>query len=774
MRGVFLRWWVLGSSALTMKRILLLSVIFLLGSIALLYGYAALTTESLPLSLSAHELNAPSEREKRLQGLIKATVLDRHGRYLAVTRDAAFNITTYTNLQELPSFLIQALLFSEDKRFYNHDGLDWIARSTALYQNIRAFSAMRGARTITEQVVSLLHKRPRSLLTRLREGIEARALERRFSKEEILEFYINQVPFARKRRGFQQAARLYFARDLTTLSHKELLALVVILRAPSAFDLPRGEKSVLLRLENLLSRMVAHRLISEAERSEILSLPLEVRPEEPLIHAEHFVRHVLSSTLRQGDVLPPVLKTSLDGVLQSRVESLLQMRINDLARKGVTDGAVLIVENVTGAIRAYVNGGASFGKEQGSQIDAIQSPRQPGSTLKPFVYAAAIERGWHGATMLRDEPLYEGVGAGVHDFKNYSRIFYGPIRLREALGNSLNIPAIHAIKFVQNGRFLEYLHALGFNTLTKDADYYGDGLVLGNGEVKLYELVQAYRVLAQRGVFTPLVWIDAPKVQISHAQFAQVSTPVFSPPTTSIISDILADPYARSREFGGSHSLLRFPVETAVKTGTSTDYRDAWALGYTDRYTVGVWLGDLERRSMHEVSGATGSVLVLRSVFRELYKSEPRSKLWRDKSLRRKAICAKTGELAHGSCARSEELFHESMVVKQPESRRLRSAQEHKNTIGTAKISFPTPGLLIARDPRIPDDRESIDLRIASLCPHADSVSWRVDGSQLGVSTAEHGRITWPLSVGRHTFQAACCRGIVCGVYSAEVAVRVR
>ena len=274
------------------------------------------------------------------------------------------------------------------------------------------------------------------------------------------------------------------------------------------------------------------------------------------------------------------------------------------------DGAALVVDNRTGEVLAWVSESLSAGESQG-WVDAVTVRRQPGSALKPFLYALAMEMGWTAATIIEDSPLAEAAGSGLHNFHNYSRTYYGPLRLRVALGNSLNTPAVRTIQFTGTERFLLWLRSLGISGLNKSAEFYGHGLALGDGEVSLFELVQAYSVLPRHGAFLPLRTVSE-----RHLPPGELSQ-VIGPATAAIIGDILSDPQARRLEFGEGH-LLRFPVQTAVKTGTSTDHRDCWAVGFSDRYTAGVWMGNLDHRPTRGVTGAIGPALVLRAIFAEL------------------------------------------------------------------------------------------------------------------------------------------------------------
>ncbi|MDM8569127.1 DUF2304 family protein, partial [Thiotrichales bacterium HSG1] len=280
--------------------------------------------------------------------------------------------------------------------------------------------------------------------------------------------------------------------------------------------------------------------------------------------------------------------------IQSITQQILDQQIQNIF--SVKHGAVLVVDHQTGEVLAWVNAGKP---SERSQIDAITTPRQPGSTLKPFLYGLALEKGWTAATLINDVPLAEAVGTGMHSYHNYSRHYYGAISLREALGNSLNIPAIRTIQQFGVETFLHRLHQLGMTSLTAAPEHYGDGLALGNGEVTLFELVQAYTVLANNGFFQPLkVLRDAPTSDVQTIFNSQIS---------SIITDILSDPEARRLEFGNG---LRLPLQTAIKTGTSSDYRDAWTVGFNYKYKVGIVLGNLYQQPMSQVSGASGPALI--------------------------------------------------------------------------------------------------------------------------------------------------------------------
>ena len=702
----------------------------------LLYLAAALFAGALGLALATS--SALPVEPPRLPEISEDTAepryLDRSGVPLAVSYQDEWNVHDRVALHELPERLKLAFLGAEDKRFFEHGGADWWARLSAVVQNVAAFRAVRGASTITEQVVRMIHPRPRTLWSRWLEGFEAHRLEQEFSKERILEFYLNQVPYARNRRGVKQAAREYFDRDLDTLNTKEMLALAVLIRSPSRLDLHRGTNEIEAPIARLSELLVQSGVITSAEVERIPLETLRVTPPTLEVDAAHFVRFA-----RRNRFSGSIVQTTLDASLQRRATQILEQRINDIRHLDVTDGAAIVVYHQTNEILAWVNAGG-FEQLEGGQIDMVTTPRQPGSTLKPFVYALALEKGWTAATLIEDAPLKEAVGNGLHSFRNYSRRYYGPIRLREALGNSLNVPAIETIRFTGRGAFHERLRELGVESLRQHPDFYGDGLVLGNGELTLLELVSAYAVLARGGAHQPLRWSKDDST-------VRETREVFTPAVSSVIADILSDPDARTLEFGSS-SVLSLPRQTAVKTGTSNDYRDAWVVGFSDRFTVGIWMGNLDRRPMREVTGSVGPALVLRSLFSELHRHREASPLFLSRQLRQTHICRESGLLPTDACPIGTEWFRADQTP-------IGQCRLHRDTVQIAarsgdammpRVTQPSPGLHLAMDPRIPDEVERFELTL-DRTPKDARIEWFVNDAPLESPL-------WPLARGRHVARA--------------------
>ncbi len=666
----------------------------------------------------------------------KMQILDRDDAPLTVTYQNRWNIHDYLPLHEIPVLLQQAFIASEDRRFWDHHGVDRRARVHAAFQNLRALKAVRGASTITEQVVRLWRPRPRTLWSRWLEGWEAVQLEKTFSKGQILECYLNQVPYAAQRRGVAQAARYYFDRDPDTLSLKEMLALAVMVRAPGRLDVHKNPNILDRPIRLLAHRLQQDGVIDSAQTALLSKIPLHPRPASPMVRAEHFVHHLLNTHSPSRTLSLRRLRTTLSTPLQCSVQKILDHRLRDLQELGVQNGAVLVADHQNNQILAWVNGGVSLKDVTESWIDAVTTLRQPGSTLKPFLYALSLEKGWTAATLLDDLPLAAPVGNGLHAYQNYSRTCYGRLPLRHALGNSLNTPAVRAIQFVGVPDFLVCLDKLGIRSLRKHPEFYGEGLALGNGEITLLELVGAYGALANRGVYRPLRAIR------DDALPPTKGVRVFSPETSSLIAHILSDPNARRLEFGQG-SLLRFPVQTAVKTGTSSDYRDAWAVGFNDRYTVGAWIGNLDHRPMNGVTGAAGPALILRSVFAELNRNRQTRPLFLSPRLVKADICRESGLPADSACTSVTEWF---VAGTEPEKQ---PASEPVQT--RPRLQSPTPGLRMAMDPRIPDASEAFPFQVSQLPANA-SVDWYVDGEPAATTTTPD--YLWPLSRGSHQVMA--------------------
>lgn len=662
-------------------------------------------------------------------------VLDRSGKPLTFSYKNSWNNQDVVALHEIPEVMQQAFIISEDRRFFEHNGVDWVARGNAFWQKTQGSRFSRGASTITEQVVRMLHPHRRSYWAKWIEGLEAMSLESKVNKADILEFYLNQVPYVSNRRGVVQAARFYFNRNINSLNIKEILSLVVLVRAPSKFDLYSNQVQIDDAIKRLALVLQKRGIIDQKAVDNLDGYKLDLDKMELLVEAPHFVDYVRRSEA-YNLVNNSKITTTIDGNLQIFINDLLKNRLTNLLNKNVNNAAALVADHETGEVLAWVVVGSeceeSNNQAKGCKIDMVTIPRQPGSALKPFLYAAALEKGWSAATIIDDSPYSEKVKNGIHHFHNYSKGYYGKVSMRTALGNSLNIPALHAAAFITPQKYLPILHDLGFASLRQSADFYGDGLALGNGEVTLFELVQAYATLANRGKFRPL------KIAFNQQIFDKEKQ-IYSPETASLIGNILSDPWARSLEFGRG-SVLNLPTQTAVKTGTSTDYRDAWAVGYNYKYVVGIWMGNANYDPSDGVTGSVGPSLALRSIFNELTKNSQTKPLFLSPKLIARDVCINLSE--------KEKCIPYTEYFLPQNSRNFLEQIEKVNT--EIDILRPTAGLNIAFDPRVPAQKQVFEMSVSNLL-ESDEVEWKVDDK---IYVTIGGKFFWPLAKGHHEVSA--------------------
>lgn len=689
-------------------------------------GFSILVLSLAGLAVATHSQlrPIPDGLDSGQAAIQKPQLLDRNLTPITITYKNDWNLHDLVALHQIPEFLQQAFITSEDKRFYQHHGVDWTARFHALWQNLRSLHNLRGASTITEQTIKMLHPRPRTLWTRWLEGFEAAQLEKRYSKSEILAFYLNQVPCSAQRRGVVQAARYYFGRDLQTLNKVEMLTLAVLIRAPSRLDPIRHPAAARPAVEQLARRLNVAIAWPEA----VYSQPAGEQP----VNASHFAKFIYDQSTNNEKII----HTTLDLHLQNTTQQILEQRLTDLKHSRVRNGAVLVVDHQTREILSWVVAGDGDPQWPGAAIDAVITARQPGSTLKPLLYTLALENGFTAASLIDDSPLRESVGVGQHTYHNYSHQHYGLITLREALGNSLNIPAIKVLQTVGTENFLKNLKKLGIKSLDQHPNLYGDGLALGNGEITLFELVQAYTTLARHGVYQPLIY--------SYSSRSANKSRIFTTEATSIIASILSDPDARKLEFGRGGSL-NLPVQTAIKTGTSNDYRDAWAVGFNHRYTVGVWMGNMDRESMLSITGSTGPAMVLRSIFAELNKHQQTQGLYLSPKLVSAEICKESGQVKRAddeTCTPVNEWF---IAGREPEFGQHVPITDHK-----IRIQQPGPNLQLAMDPRIPDDKELFRFSLNGVT--TQKVKWFLNDQLIALTTQPV--YDWQLQRGQHQLQA--------------------
>ncbi|WP_066424580.1 penicillin-binding protein 1C [Anabaena sp. 4-3] len=560
---------------------------------------------------------------------------DRNGLKLGtiLTRDQEH--TAVVPLKQVSPLFINAILAAEDGSFYRHGALDMKAILRAVTQAIHSQKIVSGASTITMQLARMLAPSPRNFSGKLHEVWLAWRLAAGMNKDEILSAYINRLPMGGNIYGVEAAARTYFSIPASDLNIAQASLLAAIPNNPTYFDpLQHGDR-LKQRQKYVLNRMVKEGYITQdmAEKTLTEKVVFQSR-HRGIIAAPHFL-FWLASQLSHTEITSPI-RTTIDKPLQQFVAAQVQQVISTLAANNVHDAAALVIDNHTGEVLAYVGSPDYFDDSKLGRNDGVQALRQPGSTLKPFVYELALEKGAiRPNTILADVPTHYAIpGAQLYSPTDYTEKFLGPVRVRIALANSLNIPAVRVLEKIGVPAFLQRLHQLGFTHLQQTPEYYGLGLSLGSGEVSLWELAQAYVTLAQQGKFTPLVSVFSQ---------SRVPSPQSRVPTTwQLITDMLSDNHARAIAFG-VESVLNLPFPVAVKTGTSSNFRDTWTVGFSTNYTVATWVGNFNGEPMRQVSGVTGAAPLWHRIMLHLHAHQPPAAFPSPVGLTKLPICAVSG-----------------------------------------------------------------------------------------------------------------------------------
>ncbi len=542
--------------------------------------------------------------------------VDQNGELLREVRADDSARAVWVALDDVGDNVANAVLAAEDRRFEEHVGVDPAATVRAVVTSIAAGRVVSGASTITMQLARLVAPHPRTFRGKLGEMAMAVRIEASLSKKQILEQYVNRAPFGEGVRGIGAASRYFFDKPPRELSLAEAATLAGIPRGPSYYSLVRRPERVLARRNRILDRMVAAHMISRDEHARAKAEPLTLRIGKGAFGAPHLVDALLIGSL---DPAIPALRgktarveTTIDRALQREVELATSDVIRPLAKRNVTAASVLVVDNATGDVLAYVGSPRWEDEAHGGKNDGVRARRQPGSTLKPFVYGLAMEDlGWTPATVLPDVELHLPTANGTYSPRNYDERFHGPVRLREALANSYNVPAVFAATEVGVARVLGRLRDVGLGTLSETPEFYGPAIALGDGEIRLYDLVGAYAAIARGGLHRPLRAVRSADGVVVPA--AKEGRRVMPESYAAMLGDILRDRSARVAAFG-EHTALDLPFEVAAKTGTSKGYRDNWTVGFTREVTVGVWVGNFDGSAMTKVSGITGAAPLFATV----------------------------------------------------------------------------------------------------------------------------------------------------------------
>jgi penicillin-binding protein 1C len=746
-------------------------------------------------------------------------ILDRHGAYLGEVPGDGDALGYWDLTGEVPERVRQATLQTEDRFFDQHPGVHLPSVVRAAWQDVRGFRVVSGASTLAMQVARMQSPGRRTLVRKAREALEALWLVHRHGHQRVLKQYLRLAPYGNRVRGVVRAARLYFDKPVEDLSWLQAAFLAGLPQRPAHLDPfdDAGRARALHRAHRILGTLrdrgvISHDAYLHATRSDLSLVRAPRRPPEAL-HA--VLALSAASAARRGTTLA----ATLDAEAQHTVSAVLRDNLASLRGALAGNTAALVVDTRRGEVLVHVGSADYFSREDRGALDYTTVRRSPGSAIKPLVYALALDRGQvTAATELPDTPLdFQSEDGRGYLPQNMGHSFLGPMLAREALGNSRNIPALRVLSDVGVEAMLRFLEVLGVALISWEPGSYGLGLALGNLPVTLEELVRAYGVLANRGRTLPLRrFLDEP---------SPPSSPLFSPEAAQMVTHVLGDPVARRPTFpaGGP---LDFDYAVAVKTGTSQGHRDAWAVAYSDRLLVAVWVGAHDWRKMNRVTGARGAAPAVKRIMDTLMprldphvpvlNRFPAPEGWREAS-----VCALSGQrrgphcphgrtefFAPGTEPRVDCLYHRPVAVDRrnglratpgcpvwfveqrvlldlppvyaswARAQRLDVAPRQSSPLCPPGGPDPEPSVTITEprdkvrylwDPDTPERYATI--RLAALAhPPEEEVVWLVDGQPVARVGWPH-ETRWPLFPGTHTIRAALARA---DVVSRPVTITVR
>ncbi len=703
--------------------------------------------------------------------VISLRLLDRNGVLLREVLSDEGGRCRWVKLEDVSPHLLRATLAAEDKLFFFHRGVNTLSVFRALLQNLRHREVISGASTITQQLVRNLYPGPRSIPVKLREAWLALRLERTLSKPEILAQYINRISYGNQTFGIEAASRLYLDKPSSMLSLAEAAFLAAVPRSPTLLNPYRAFHSVKKRQLDILAKMEELGFITQAESQRAGTEDLCLLPAAERFKAPHFCDFILGQVPPADRKNLSAIETTLDYELQRKIEILLRNELSALEGRGISNGAVVVLDNGNGEVLSLVGSRDFFDEFHDGQVNGALALRQPGSTLKAFTYGLALENGLTAASLIDDSPAQFNRVEGRYRPQNYDRRYHGLISLRAALACSYNVPAVAVLQAIGPDLLYQRLHSLGFKSLRQDPGFYGVGLTLGNGEVSLLELARAYSALARQGLYMPEKSISRvlrTDGQEAPAPVRETAVRVFSPQVSYIITDILADRDARSPSFG-YHNPLDLPYSVAAKTGTSKDFRDNWTVGYSLRYTVGVWVGNFEGQPMHNVSGISGCGPLFKDIMLLLQARETAAAFPEPKGIITAPVCPLSGQKPTASCPGViTEVFIEGTTPREPCAYHQKSSVAVITADGTGvqpgpssrfEISFPRDGDIFKLDPILRKEHQRIKLR-ASV-PKTEGISkveWWVNGDKVGEAVSPSFSLFWNLRPGSYTIKATTVR----------------
>lgn len=585
------------------------------------------------------------------------TIHDRNGKLLSAYLSSDDKWRMEAIPEDISQDLITAIIAKEDKYFYYHPGVNPFALFRALWSNVTSGKRVSGASTITMQVARMLEPKSRTVGSKIKEMFRALQLEWHYSKEEILAMYLSYLPYGGNIEGVPAASYIYFDRPPSKLSLSQATLLAVIPNRPNSLRLDTKRDAARSARDKWLIKFQEQEVFPNSQIQAALTEPVTAQRRQLVSHAPHFCQRLLKlapPSYSPSGLPKSQIHTSLDPETQATAETLLANYIRRARSKGISNGAVLVVDNATAEVLAYC-GSADFNDANAAgQVDGVRAIRSPGSTLKPTVYATAFDLG-----LLTPESRMLDIPSTWNGYSpdNYDDKFRGPVSVSYALRHSLNITAVQALEDVGFERWLDLMEHAGFRTLARQRKDLGLSAILGGCGVTLEELTRLFATFANEGALRPLRYHrDFREKEEGEREDEAQGVPLFTPSAAWLLTDILSGIERPDLPNDILESTDRARI--AWKTGTSYGRRDAWAIGYTTRHTIGVWIGNFDGQGVPDLSGATMAVPLLFDLFGAIESGKPREEFPRPKNVWKRAVCAETGDLPSDDCRRTVQSFY--------------------------------------------------------------------------------------------------------------------
>jgi penicillin-binding protein 1C len=724
-----------------------------------LVGLAAVSALALAAS-GAWLARAALERADLVAPRATEIVYDRNGVFVTQIGHIDANDSSrvdygYWPLTAIPERVARATLALEDRRFYEHPGVDPYAILRAAWSNLTGRGKRSGASTIAMQIARMQNPGPRNFFNKIVEAATGVAITYRNGREAALAHYLRLAPYGNGSHGIAHAARFYFDKPVADLSWAEIALLSAIPQSPGRMNILRetGLRLAVRRAERALDELARQHVIDDAQaaqaKRQLATLTPKNAPRRPQsLHVallyERLVREGKISVASRSD---PRIHATIDLALQDKITSLARRYLNGFRSAGARQVAVMVVERGSNAVLADV-GSADYRDERGGAFDYTRVVRSPGSTLKPFVYALAFERG-----ALKPTDILADIPEGASGVNNADGTFLGPLLPRQALANSRNVPATNLLRRVGLETSFHFLHELGLHDLEAPAESFGISMAIGSLPTRLENLVRAYGALADDGRLSDLLY--------AQEQSRRAPRRVLSTDTARLITSMLADPQARLPSFP-RYGPLEYPFAVAVKTGTSQGYRDAWTLAYSHRVIVGVWMGRADAGTMKQLGGAASSARLAHAALAHIHGAKA-GEIMPDAFAPPPGrtpieLCAAGGGRNDGGCGETLTEWvtpqeAEALAARPPRAQFLSQPQAPlEPELVALAITTPEHNSRIWRNLEQPAAFNKIALKVKTA-PHVEQVVWYVDGEPFAVADPDQPTF-WPLQPGEHRFQA--------------------